>query len=80
MRTLKLPGAIGATTKHETHRRRREALNPSFSKKKIVDFEPIIREKISKLCGIVEKRAIVPDGKQGNVLNLSDLYFGFANE
>lgn len=75
MRTLKLPGAIGATSKWELHRKRREALNPSFSKKKIVDFEPIIRDKTLKLCEVVEKHS-----KDKTAINISDLYFGFANE
>lgn len=75
VRTLKLPGAIGATIKHETHRKRREALNTSFSKKRIVDYEPIIRDRSLKLCRVVEKHS-----QDRTPINLSDLYFAFANE
>jgi len=35
---------------HDLHRLRRKALSPMFSVKKIEDFQPIIREKVEKLC------------------------------
>jgi cytochrome P450 len=75
MRTLKTSEASGATVKHETHRRRREALNPFFSKKAIAAFESVIRERVSKLCTIVENYNL-----SGTPINLSDAYFALAKE
>ncbi|KAF2963899.1 hypothetical protein GQX73_g9661 [Xylaria multiplex] len=39
-----------ATVSSEEHRRRRGALNPFFSKRAVTGLEPIVREKIGKLC------------------------------
>lgn len=39
-----------STVSHDLHRLRRKALSPMFSVKKIEDFQPIIREKVEKLC------------------------------
>ncbi|KAI8628101.1 cytochrome P450 [Xylariaceae sp. FL1651] len=39
-----------ASVSSEEHRRRRGALNPFFSKRSIMELEPVIREKIGKLC------------------------------
>jgi hypothetical protein len=39
-----------ATVSPEHHRQRRAALNPFFSQKSVMALEPIIREKIGKLC------------------------------
>ncbi|KAI0431248.1 cytochrome P450 [Xylaria sp. FL1042] len=39
-----------ATVSSEDHRRRRGALNPFFSQRSVNGLEPIIREKIGKLC------------------------------
>ncbi len=38
------------TPSDEHHRLRRAAINPFFSKKRIIDFQPIIRAKLEKLC------------------------------
>jgi cytochrome P450 len=49
----KLAGSDGSTfasASTEVHRRRRGALNPFFSKKSIMELDPIISEKIKKLC------------------------------
>lgn len=39
-----------STIDHETHRMRRKALSPFFSDKKISEFQPVIRNKVYKLC------------------------------
>ena len=38
------------TAPDDLHRLRRGALNPFFSKKRITEFQPVIRNKIDKLC------------------------------
>lgn len=35
---------------HEDHRRLRNAVAPFFSKRKITDFQPVIHDKLKKLC------------------------------
>ncbi|OAL26401.1 hypothetical protein AYO22_04319 [Fonsecaea multimorphosa] len=42
-------GSIITTADFALHRRRRVALNPFFSKRSIVDFQPVIRQKIELL-------------------------------
>ena len=43
------------TISHERHRLRRSALNPFFSKRSIVGIEPLIQDKVNKLCNSVER-------------------------
>ncbi|KAH8590152.1 cytochrome P450 [Bisporella sp. PMI_857] len=74
-RGFKIPESVGATVKHELHRRRREVLNPFFSTKSVTAFEPIIREKMWKLQALFEEHA-----KDQTAINLSDVYFGFARD
>ncbi len=38
------------TAPHELHRLRRAALAPFFSKKRVFEFQPVIRQKVDKLC------------------------------
>jgi cytochrome P450 len=75
MKTLKVPGASGITINHEIHRRRREALNPFFSKKAITAFETVITERVAKLSKMIESYAIT-----NAPVNLSDAYYALANE
>ena len=42
--------AAHGTRGHHTHKRRRAAMNPYFSKQKIVTMEPIIHNQIDKFC------------------------------
>ena len=75
MRTVPVDGSTATTTNHEIHRRRREALNPFFSKKAIVAFESVITDRVTKLCSIVENHIAsqIP-------INFSDAYYALANE
>lgn len=43
-------GSVFTTAPEDLHKIRRAPLNPMFSRKKIVDFQPVIREKVTKLC------------------------------
>ena len=42
--------SLFTTAAHDHHRLRRGAINPFFSKKKIVDFQPVIQGHLDKLC------------------------------
>lgn len=39
-----------STWQHDLHRSRRKALEPMFSKKRVSDFESVIRTKVEKVC------------------------------
>jgi cytochrome P450 len=54
-----------STIDHDTHRLRRKAMSPMFSVKKIDEFQPIIRDKVGKLCGKIAQY------QDGQVLPLS---------
>lgn len=47
--------SIFGTIRPEHHRLRRSALNPFFSKRSIVGIEPLIQDKVNKLCNTVER-------------------------
>lgn len=44
-------------TFHEDHRHLRGAVAPFFSKRKIMDFQPVIRARLKKLCSKIEDYA-----------------------
>jgi len=60
--------SIFTTSNHYLHSLRRSVLNPMFSKRSIVDFQPVIREKLEILCDKIAKYA-EGDGKQILCLN-----------
>jgi cytochrome P450 len=49
------PHSIFETNAHELHRLRRGALNPFFSKRSIVSIEPIIHDKVLRLCALFQQ-------------------------
>jgi cytochrome P450 len=61
------------TSKHELHRMRREALNPMFSRQRILKFQPTIREKLEILC-----RQIAKYKDTGKPLRLHDAFAALA--
>ena len=67
--------SMGGSIKHDLHRKRREALNPFFSKKSVVGLESMIGQKVKQLCRLIEEHS-----RQQTPVNLSDVYFAFANE
>ena len=74
-RTLPVPLSVGGTIQHDLHRRRREALNPFFSKKSVQSLQPMIAAKVDLL------RKRFDDCLNLQLpINLSDVYFAFANE
>ena len=74
-RTLKVSMSVGGTINHDLHRKRREALNPFFSKKSVTSLEPMIAQKVQQLHQRLEEHL-----KQQTSINLSDVYFAFAME
>ena len=66
---------MGGSIQHDLHRKRREALNPFFSKKSVVALESVIGQKVKQLCRLMEEHS-----RHQIPVNLSDVYFAFANE
>ena len=74
-RTLPVPLSVGGTIQHDLHRRRREALNPFFSKESVQSLQPMIFAKVDLL------RKRFDDCLNLQIpINLSDVYFAFSNE
>lgn len=72
-RNLDVGLSIGGTANHDLHKKRREALNPFFSKKSVIGLGPMIADKVQELSARLEECM-----KQQTPVNLSDLYFAFA--
>lgn len=64
-----------STTNHDLHRLRRKALSPMFSVKKIEEFQPVIKEKVEKLC---RKIALYQQDRQ--VLPLSRAWMALTTD
>ena len=75
LRTLPVPMSMGAARTHDLHRKRREALNPFFSKKSVVNLQSMVQTKVRQLAKVFEEHR-----KSGTVANLSNIYYAFANE
>ena len=68
-------GAVFTTSNSELHRLRRSALNPLFSKRSIVKFQPVILEKVRVLCA-----KIAHYKENGQVLPIKDAFSAFAGD
>lgn len=66
---------VGACVTFESHKVRRDALNPCFTKKYLVKLEPTLQEKTTQLLRCFEK-AVDTEGP----FNLSDAFFAYSNE
>jgi hypothetical protein len=64
-----------STIDHDVHRMRRKALNPMFSNKRIVEFQPVIREKVGKLCTKISEYE-----KDGRVLPLNRAWMALTTD
>ncbi|MCJ1386979.1 hypothetical protein MMC17_010108 [Xylographa soralifera] len=73
IRTLRVPLATGGTTDYGLHRKRRAAIDGYFSKRSVVSLEPLIVDKIDKLCKLLDRHI-----ESKEPVNLSDVYFGLA--
>jgi cytochrome P450 len=68
--------SVGGSIAHDLHRRRRQALDPFFSASRVArTLQPLLDSKASQVEDVFEHA-----GETGQVLNLSDLYFAFAND
>ncbi|RAH67304.1 cytochrome P450 [Aspergillus aculeatinus CBS 121060] len=74
------PGSVFSTTQHELHHRRAAALLPFLSKRSIRGIEPLIREKIDRLCAYLEscierkKIVNVPSAAMGLTVEIISCY------
>jgi cytochrome P450 len=57
MNRQNIPRSIFATPDHNLHKLRKAPLQPLFSKKRIADFQPVIREKLDLLCSKIDQYA-----------------------
>ena len=74
-KNLEIALSVAGTANHELHKQRRDALNPFFSKRSVVNLGPMITEKIGQLCAHLDKAI-----ETQKPINLSDLYYAFAIE
>jgi hypothetical protein len=75
LRSLRVPGGVGAAARHDVHKKRRDALAPFFSKRNVLYLEPLIAEKVRELCELILKHAM-----EETPINLSNSFFAFCNE
>jgi hypothetical protein len=75
LKGLPLDQSVGAAKNWEIHRKRREALNPFFSHKRVLDTEALINGKVREFCCTLDDLA-----GSGRILNMSDMYFALALE
>ncbi|KAE8360994.1 cytochrome P450 [Aspergillus caelatus] len=75
LRTLRVPGGVGATADYYLHKIRREALTPFFNKRNVLLLDGVITEKVKQLCDLIAKHATTE-----TPINLSDAFYGFSND
>lgn len=75
LRTLRVPGGVGASVSYDVHRKRREALSPFFSKRNVLHLEPLIMQKVEQLFRVIKNHSV-----SKTPVNLSDVFFAFSNE
>lgn len=67
--------SIFTTSNHKLHKSRRAPLNPLFSKQNILNFQPIIRQKVDVLC-----KAFAKYKDNGQALDINKAWSGFAGD
>ena len=72
---LLLDQSIGMSEDYNLHKTRREALNPYFTPKAVISMESLLTEKSDQVATIFEHAR-----QSGEVLNLSNVYYGFSND
>ena len=68
-------GSIFTTSHPDLHRLRRSALSSLFSKRSIVEFQPVIRDKIEIFC-----THLAEYGKNGKVVDMKKAWSAFAGD
>ena len=67
--------SIFTTSNPDLHRLRRQPLSSLFSKRSIISFQPMIREKLEILCGNIAKF-----GQDGKVVDMKKAWSAFAGD
>lgn len=76
LRALGTAEALGTTISHDLHKRRREPLSGFFSRATIFRrVAPLLKQKAEQLDDLFARAA-----RSREVLNLSDILYGMANE
>jgi cytochrome P450 len=68
-----LDNAAFATISHDVHRMRRSALNPFFSKQKVQELEPVVKQSVLKL-----RQRLLQGADTGALINLYDATSGLT--
>lgn len=68
------PGATFSTIEHELHRQRKTALNPFFSKRRILEQAPSVQCQVNKICHRLTREY----AGTGKILVLGDLFSCFT--
>lgn len=74
-KSLGVNSSVGGSIAHDLHRKRREALNPFFSRRSISRLNPELAAKVNQVEDIFSRAEASCE-----VLNLSDAYYAFSNE
>jgi cytochrome P450 len=64
-----VPESSVATVDHDLHRMRRGIMSPYFSRTAITSLEPVIHERIDRLCSRLEEHML-----QGHIVNLDSAF------
>lgn len=75
VKALGINTSMGGAVAHDLHRRRRDPLNPFFSHQSITRLAPKLNDKVQQM-----EDQFLQAEKSAEVLNLSDIYYGFTNE
>ena len=70
------PKSTFTTSKHETHRMRRTALNPFFSTRRIALHAPVIQTRVDKLCDRLQREYAGSD----QILVMDDMWGCFSSD
>lgn len=71
---LGVPNSVLSTTRHDLHHRRRVALNPYFSKRRVLDFSNQMQSCVERLCD----RLVHEYSGSSKVLNLNHAWAAYA--
>lgn len=73
VRAFAVPTSAAATVDHDHHRARRGYLKQNFSKRSIISLEPVIQERIGRLCMRLEEAM-----RQGQAICLDSAFSALA--
>ncbi|PKY00826.1 cytochrome P450 [Aspergillus campestris IBT 28561] len=73
VRSLSVPLSSAATVHHELHRRRRELINPFFSKRSVMGLEHLVQDKVDQVGQHLTKAQV-----NRTVVSLDELFAGLT--